>query len=95
MNEQKNRQNKADILLIDDTLESLQLLVNLLSHHGYKIRPTSNTKLALSTAQKYMCYIGVNHHLCAIFNQPPEAFIGQKLGFLESSLDFADFIREF
>ncbi|MBZ8180184.1 hybrid sensor histidine kinase/response regulator [Oscillatoria salina] len=53
MNEQKNRQNKADILLIDDTLESLQLLVNLLSHHGYKIRPTSNTKLALSTAQKY------------------------------------------
>ncbi|MBZ8180359.1 sensor histidine kinase [Oscillatoria salina] len=42
-----------------------------------------------------LCYIGVNHHLCAIFNQPPEAFIGQKLGFLESSLDFADFIREF
>ncbi|MEC4989981.1 MAG: hybrid sensor histidine kinase/response regulator [Oscillatoria sp. PMC 1068.18] len=53
MKKQNSNSQKADILLIDDTLESLQLLVNLLSEQGYKVRPTSNTKLAISTAQKY------------------------------------------
>ncbi|MFB2934223.1 histidine kinase dimerization/phosphoacceptor domain -containing protein [Aerosakkonemataceae cyanobacterium BLCC-F154] len=40
-------------------------------------------------------YIGVNQHLCTTFNQPQETFIGQELGFLKSSFDFADFMRSF
>ncbi|MBE9228804.1 PAS domain-containing protein [Phormidium sp. LEGE 05292] len=40
-------------------------------------------------------YIGVNHHLCATFNQPAESFIGKELGFLESSFDFANFMSSF
>lgn len=40
-------------------------------------------------------YIGVNKHLCETYNQPPEAFIGQEIGFLENSRGFAQFVSQF
>ncbi|MFB2837027.1 histidine kinase dimerization/phosphoacceptor domain -containing protein [Floridanema evergladense] len=40
-------------------------------------------------------YIGVNHHLCAVFNQLPESFVGKELGFLDTSFDFANFMSAF
>jgi PAS domain S-box-containing protein len=40
-------------------------------------------------------YVGVNRHLAQQWNLPPEAFIGQELGFLKGSHRFAGFIREF
>lgn len=40
-------------------------------------------------------YIGVNQHLSASFNLPPEAFVGQEIGFLETGSGFANFIRDF
>ncbi len=39
-------------------------------------------------------YLGVNRHLAAIFNIPPEAFVGQDIGFLHTSPDFNDFVRD-
>ncbi|MGB3511654.1 MAG: PAS domain S-box protein [Microcoleaceae cyanobacterium] len=42
-----------------------------------------------------LLYIGVNKQLAANFNLPPEHFIGQEIGFLESSKDFVKFIRDF
>ncbi len=40
-------------------------------------------------------YLGVNRHLAATFNLSPEAFIGQKLGFIETNSQFAEFMRRF
>lgn len=43
---------KADILIVDDTLENLQLLSNILKEDGYKIRPANNGEMALNAARK-------------------------------------------
>lgn len=40
-------------------------------------------------------YLGVNKHLAAIFDLPPEAFLNQDIGFLHSSLEFKEFVRAF
>ena len=40
-------------------------------------------------------YLGVNHHLAKTFDMPPEAFIGKDIGFLRTSNDFKEFVREF
>lgn len=40
-------------------------------------------------------YIGVNKHLATTFNQPMEMFIGRKIGFLESSDKFTQFVHDF
>ena len=40
-------------------------------------------------------YLGVNRHLAKTFNLPPEAFVGQDIGFLQASSEFNDFVKEF
>ena len=39
-------------------------------------------------------YLGVNRHLAQTYNLPREAFIGQKIGFLHSSDQFTEFMRQ-
>ncbi len=41
---------RGNILVVDDTPANLRLLVDILSEHGYKVRPVPNGKLALSAA---------------------------------------------
>ncbi len=43
--------DKGNILIVDDSLDSLQLLSNNLSEKGYKIRGVTKAKLAIRTAQ--------------------------------------------
>lgn len=43
--------SKANILVVDDTLANLHLLTKMLAEHGYKVRPTTNGRTALSAAQ--------------------------------------------
>ncbi|MBD3306847.1 response regulator [candidate division KSB3 bacterium] len=43
--------SKANILVVDDTHANLHILVDLLSEHGYLVRPVPNGHLALSAAQ--------------------------------------------
>ncbi|MCT7949572.1 PAS domain S-box protein [Ancylothrix sp. C2] len=40
-------------------------------------------------------YLGANRHLAAMFNLPPETFVGQEIGFLQQKTEFCDFLREF
>ncbi|PSN19141.1 hypothetical protein C7271_08860 [filamentous cyanobacterium CCP5] len=40
-------------------------------------------------------YLGVNRHLAQTFNLPPESFIDQDIGFLHTSQEFNQFVREF
>ena len=40
-------------------------------------------------------YLGVNHRLAGLFNLSPENFVGRDIGFLGSSSEFNDFVREF
>ncbi|MEG3849052.1 PAS domain-containing protein [Microcoleus sp. herbarium19] len=42
---------KQNILIVDDNPESLRLLSEILSHRGYKVRPTRDGKLALNFAR--------------------------------------------
>jgi signal transduction histidine kinase len=42
---------RGNILVVDDTPANLRLLVDILSEHGYKVRPVPNGKLALSAAR--------------------------------------------
>jgi CheY-like chemotaxis protein len=43
--------DKADILVVDDNPSNLRILVQLLSQQGYKVRPVTNGRLALTAAQ--------------------------------------------
>lgn len=40
-------------------------------------------------------YLGVNRHLAAAYNQNPEAFVGQELGFLQNSPSYTEFMSKF
>lgn len=40
-------------------------------------------------------YLGVNRHLAASYNMPPETFVGKELGFLKNSPEFVEFVRAF
>lgn len=40
-------------------------------------------------------YRGINRYLASTFNLSPEIFIGQEIGFLESSPAFSNFVRQF
>jgi two-component system sensor histidine kinase/response regulator len=42
----------ATILVVDDTIENLQLLANLLGGHGYDVRPVTNGRLALQAVER-------------------------------------------
>jgi signal transduction histidine kinase len=44
--------SQMNILVVDDTPDSLRLLVEMLTEQGYKVRAAPNGKLALSAAQK-------------------------------------------
>jgi len=44
-------QSSFSILVVDDTPDNLRLLVGLLTEQGYKIRPVTSGKMALSAAQ--------------------------------------------
>ena len=41
----------ADILVVDDNPTDLRLLTQILTEHGYEVRPVSDGSLALSSAQ--------------------------------------------
>ncbi len=43
--------NEGNILVVDDTRENLHLLSDMLSEHGYLVRPISNGRGAISSAQ--------------------------------------------
>jgi CheY-like chemotaxis protein len=43
--------SKANILVVDDTLANLRLLTKMLAEYGYKVRPATNGRTALSAAQ--------------------------------------------
>jgi sigma-B regulation protein RsbU (phosphoserine phosphatase) len=43
--------SKGDILVVDDVPENLQLLSNMLTEQGYKVRPAINGQMALMTAR--------------------------------------------
>ena len=42
--------SRASILVVDDTIENLRLLSNLLSEHGYEVRPVTSGRQALQAA---------------------------------------------
>lgn len=52
MNHDQHDQPPMNILVVDDTPDSLRLLVGILSEQGYKVRAAPTGKLALSAAQK-------------------------------------------
>ena len=45
--------NKGNILIVDDTLENLQLLSNTLTDQGYKIRGAAKGQMAIRTARSF------------------------------------------
>jgi two-component system, NtrC family, sensor kinase len=50
MNATPPNSSRGNILVVDDTPVNLRLLVDILTMHGYKVRPVPNGKLALSAA---------------------------------------------
>lgn len=51
MNKINDLSNKANILIVDDTLFNLHVLSGILKEQGYKVRPVTSGKLALKSAQ--------------------------------------------
>ncbi|MFH1155455.1 MAG: response regulator, partial [Pseudomonadota bacterium] len=46
----EEKTERHEILVVDDTLDSLQLLTRILTDHGYRVRPASGGALALRSA---------------------------------------------
>ena len=44
-------QEPADILVVDDTMENLDVLVSILSEYGYNVRPAPSGAIALRAAR--------------------------------------------
>jgi PleD family two-component response regulator len=53
MNDTLIDNSKGNILVVDDTPVNLRLLVDILTKHGYKVRPVPNGRLALLAAQGF------------------------------------------
>ena len=47
----KNQEPVADILVVDDTMENLDVLVSMLSGYGYNVRPAASGEIALKAAR--------------------------------------------
>lgn len=52
MTDESGNSHGGNILIVDDVPDNLRLLVNDLSSRGYKVRPVSSGKLALSGARR-------------------------------------------
>lgn len=52
MTEENIKTHATDILIVDDTLENLQLLTSILKEEGYKVRPASSSTIALQAVAK-------------------------------------------
>ncbi len=46
------KDGQPEVVVVDDSLESLQLLTDILTHQGYKVRPTTNGRFALLSIEK-------------------------------------------
>ena len=51
MEESKKKNRAESILIIDDQPENLHLLVDILQHYGYEVRPVRSGSMALQSAQ--------------------------------------------
>jgi formate hydrogenlyase transcriptional activator len=49
MRNSENKNFKADILVVDDVAENLEVLARILTEDGYNVRPTSSGEFALAT----------------------------------------------
>ncbi|MBD2040065.1 EAL and GGDEF domain-containing protein [Microcoleus sp. FACHB-672] len=49
----------------------------------------------VSSISSDLRYLGVNRHLAKLYNLNPEAFAGRDIGFLGSSPEFNEFVRQF
>ena len=50
---------------------------------------------SLSWISSDLKYLGVNRYLANSFNQPPEFFVGQPIGFLQPGSQVSEFLRQF
>lgn len=73
--------SKADIVVVDDNPVNLRLLMQILSNHGYKVRPVPNGKLALSAVNAVLpdlILLDINmpdfdgYEVCAQLKQNPK-----------------------
>lgn len=49
--ENTSEQRKGEILVVDDSIDSLRLIVEMLSEEGYTVRPANSGQLALASVQ--------------------------------------------
>jgi PleD family two-component response regulator len=47
--EKPQKENSTQILIVDDSPEILDLLTDILTHHGYRVRPVSSGSKALES----------------------------------------------
>ena len=72
---------RTSILIVDDTVENLQLLASMLDAHGYEVRPVTSGRRALQAAKSYppeLVLLDVNmpemdgYEVCRQFKAAPE-----------------------
>ncbi len=97
------RSSRADILIVDDVLENVQLLSKLLSQAGYSVRKALNGTMALTAAQQrppHLILLDINmpemngYQVCQQLKQQP-ALAGIPVIFLSALDDPQDKVRAF
>ena len=87
---------EAELHRTRQTLERYQRIEDELSAAKEQLRAVIDAIPGLvSWIGSNLHYIGVNQHLANTFGRSQAEFVGQKVGFLSSSSQFDDFIREF
>jgi len=101
--------NKLAISPVRDDSDQLTHFIGVQSDISYRIEAQEALQQAKAQLQTILeavpgivswissdlRYLGVNHHLAKLYGLSPEAFTGKDIGFIGSSSEFCQFVRDF
>ncbi len=103
MDSDLNSDFKADILIVDDTLDNIRFLSSLLSEQGYKVRKAINGQMALTAVNKLspdLILLDINmpdmngYEVCQELKKNPQSFFIPVI-FLSALDDVVDKVKAF
>lgn len=103
MDSNLNNDFKADILIVDDTLDNIRFLSSLLSEQGYKVRKAINGQMALTAVNKLLpdlILLDINmpdmngYEVCQELKKNPQSFFIPVI-FLSALDDVVDKVKAF
>jgi len=95
LDERTNALREANDQLVSEIVERNTIEAELRSAKNKLETLLEAVPGVVSWIDRDLRYLGVNHHLAALFDAEPEDFVGRDLGFLGTGNEFRDFVEAF